>query len=252
MNVMLSHLWLTGVSNRLAWDRSALHEIVHFGKWIFISSILGFLVISSDRLLLGGLVTPTVLGVYVIAFLIFSSVDQILSRITADVSLPAFSEISRHRPDDLKASYYRIHRIVASIAYLSAGSLMASGATLIGLLYDSRYHDAGWMLQILAAALLVMPFRLAVQYFLALGMPKIHTYLLLLQVAALFLFIPAGYYLFGLPGALWGIVAAHYSSLPATIFYMVKFGVFDLRSEVILYPLVLGAAVSALHLQPHR
>ena len=160
--------------------------------------------ISSDRLLLGGFVTPTVLGVYVIAFLIFSSIDQILARIISDVSLPAFSEISRHRPDDLKASYYRIHRIVASFAYLSAGSLMASGATLIWLLYDSRYHDAGWMLQILAAALLAAPFRLAVQYFLALGMPKIHTYLLLLQVAALFLFIPAGYLSFRPAGRLVG------------------------------------------------
>src|SRR5262249_15420767 len=68
VRVTLSHAWLSGVANGWQWDRSAFWEIIHFGKWMFISSVLFFLVSNGDRLLLGGLVNSTVLGVYVIAF----------------------------------------------------------------------------------------------------------------------------------------------------------------------------------------
>jgi O-antigen/teichoic acid export membrane protein len=238
----LSHLCLKGTPNRWRWDRSAFQELVNFGKWIFLSSILGFLVISADRFLLGGLVSPTTLGVYVIAFLIFNAIEQILARLISDLTLSAFSEIVRERPTELKATYYRIHKIIAAFAYSSAGILMTSGETLIWLLYDNRYHDAGWMLQILAAALLMVPFRLATQYFFALGMPKLHSYLLALQIIAFFVSIPLGFHLFGLKGAVWGIVIAHYSTLPLTILLLVRFSVFDLKKEAMLLPLVFGGA----------
>ena len=76
VTAIFSHTWLPGVANRWDWNGSEFREIIHFGKWIFVSSVLGFLVINGDRLLLGGLVDATVLGVYMIAYLIFSSVDQ--------------------------------------------------------------------------------------------------------------------------------------------------------------------------------
>ena len=52
------------------------------------------------------------LGVYVIAFLIFSSVEQVLARIVGEVSYPALSEVARERPADLRSSYYRFHLAV--------------------------------------------------------------------------------------------------------------------------------------------
>lgn len=48
---VLSHAVLPGIGNRWQWDGEAVHEVLHFGKWILISSVLGFLVNSGDRLL---------------------------------------------------------------------------------------------------------------------------------------------------------------------------------------------------------
>ena len=175
VTAILSHVWLPGVANRWQWDDTAFREIIHFGKWIFLSSILGFLVNSGDRILLGGLVSTSTLGVYAIAFLIFKTVDQILAKVISSVSFPALSEVVRERPADLKSTYYRFHVIIASFTYLCAGILMVSGQTLIGLLYDPRYAQAGWMLEILAACLLTVPFRVATQCFLALGMARLLT-----------------------------------------------------------------------------
>ena len=106
--VLISHAWLPGVGNRWEWDKSALREIVHFGKWMFVSSILGFLVNSGDRLLLGGLISSTLLGIYVIAFAIFNSVEALLNKIINDISLSALSEVAREQPEKLKANYYQI------------------------------------------------------------------------------------------------------------------------------------------------
>ena len=243
----LSHVWLPGLRNRWEWDRSASHEILHFGKWIFLASILGFLVNAGDQLLLGGMVNSTVLGLYAIANLYISAVDGILSKLMGDVSFPAFSEVVRERPGNLKQHYYRFHRIIGAIAYFSAGFLMAFGQTLINLLYDNRYQASGYILEIIAAILLTAPFRLATQSFLALGMPRLQSDVILVRLISLVVLTPIGFHFAGLTGALAGIVFSHFSYVPIIILYNVRHNLFDLRKEMLLSVLApIGLAVGAL------
>ena len=246
--VLLSHVWLPGVTNCWEWDRTAFWEIFHFGKWIFVSSILGFLVNQGDRLLLGGLIDTTLLGVYVIAFSIFNSVEQLLSKIINDVSFSALSEVVRERPANLKVSYYQFHIVTAPITYFCSGVLMFSGHSLIALLYDHRYEQAGWMLEIIAVALLTIPFRVAIECLLALGLPRLYTQLIAIRVVSLFLFIPLGFHYFDLPGALWGFVASYFSNFPTTIYYNIKYGLFDLSKELLLLPAWLAGVLLAMGL----
>lgn len=245
---LLSHAWLPGTANAWQWEAPALREILRLGKWIFASSILGFLVNQGDRLILGGLLGAAELGVYAIAFLIFNSVEMVLMRIIDGVAYPAMSEVARLRPASLKAAYYRFHVPIASFTYFCAGGLMAGGAELIALLYDRRYGEAGWMLEVLAVALLTAPFRFAALNFLALGMARAHTAIVAIRAIALFALVPAGFHLFGLHGALWGIVAAYFSAIPPVVFQQVRHGLFDLRRELFVLPaipagLVLGRVV---------
>ena len=153
---------------------------------------------------------------------------QLLDKIISDVAFSALSEVIRERPADLKASYYRFHIIIASVAYFCSGILMFSGQSLIGLLYDRRYEQAGWMLEILATALLITPFHLAIDCLLALGLPRIFTQIIAVRGVALFILVPLGFHLFGLPGALWALVASYSATLPVTLYYQIKYGFFDL------------------------
>src|SRR5262245_43984895 len=189
LRTVLSHLWLPGSTNHWRWESPAFMEIVQFGKWIFLSSILGFLAINGDRLLLGWMVDSTVLGVYVIAFSVYSAIEQVASRIISSVGFPALSEVVRDKRD-LKAAYYRFHSVIAAIAYFCAGALITSGEALVGVLYDNRYTQAGWMLQILAVALLVLPFQIATQCYIALGMPRILSITIVVRLIALFVLVP--------------------------------------------------------------
>ena len=180
--VILGHAILPGVRNRWHWDKTASREVIHFGKWILVASVLGFLVNSGDRLLLGGLVDPKALGLYSIAFLCVGTIDGILSRIIGDVTFAVFSEVVRERPAELKQKYYSFHGVIATVAYLASGILMVSGQSIINLLYDRRYEQSGWILEILAAVLLTVPFRLATQTFLALGKPKLQSNIVLARL----------------------------------------------------------------------
>ena len=236
--MLWSYFWLPGTRNHLEWDKSAIEEIVHFGKWIFLSSILGFLVSSGDRLLLGGMIDKSVLGVYVIAFSIINSVEAVLLTIIARISLPALSEIARDRPQVLQATYYRIHTVVASFAYFCAGVFVMSGQSLVNMLYDLRYAQAGWMTEILAVTLLATPFQISIQGFLALGKPQLHSNVLAVRLVALFTALPLGIYFFGLPGALWGIVLSQILCLPMIATYSARCRLFDPKQELRLLPVV--------------
>src|SRR5260370_6039851 len=231
---ILSHTWLPGVPNRREWDPAASTEIVNFGKWIFLSSILGFFVNSGDRLLLGGMVDAKVLGQYVIATLFIASVEGILVKMMADVSFPTFSEVVRERPHDLKKHYYKFHLVIAAAANFSAVVLIDFGQSLIVVFYDQRYAASGWMLEILAAILVTVPFRLATESFLALGVPKLQSKVIVLRLVSLLILTPAGFYLLGLEGALWGIVLSHFSYIPMIVNYNLKHNLFDLRKEAFL------------------
>ncbi len=248
VTVLLSHAWLPGVRNHWDWNRSAFSEIFHFGKWLFLSSILGFLANQGDRLLLGGLIDATLLGVYVIAAGIFNLAEQLLSIIIGDVSFSALSEVIRERPAHLKTSYYGFHVVIAPITYFCAGILMFFGQTLIALLYDRRYEQAGWMLEIISVALVTIPFRVAIDCLLALGLSRLFTQLLAIRVVSLFLLVPLGFHYFNLPGALWGFVASHFSSLPAIIYYKIRYGLFDLSKELLLMPAWLAGVLLAMGL----
>jgi O-antigen/teichoic acid export membrane protein len=120
---------------------------------------------------------------------------------------------------------------------------MVSGQSVIELLYDPRYAQAGWMLRVLAAALLTAPFQIAIQCFVALGMPRVLSKVLTLRLAVLAVAMVGGYYIFDVSGALLGLVASHLLCLPMIIFHCVRHGLFDLRRELVFLPMVLVGMV---------
>ena len=224
--------------NRFEIDKAYINEIFHFGKWILLSSIIGFLAMNGDKLLLGGLVSTKDLGVYNIAAFMIGAVATLVSRLLGGVAYPALSETVRDRPYDLQRIYYRFRLpFDAGIMFL-AGVLFTSGQTIIHLLYDSRYEDAGWMLNVLALSLIALRYNLADQSYLALGKPKLMTMLTLTRTVALFVFLPVAYNQFGLHGAIWAIVISCFSSFPMAIYYKKMHQLLDIKKELITLPMI--------------
>lgn len=236
---LLSYKILSGPGDRWSWDAEAFKEIFNFGKWVFFSSILGFLVMNGDRLILGGLIGPDILGQYSIAFLLAFSLQQLMSRFFSTVAFPALSEVVRNAPDRLKATYYKIRLRIDPPVMFTSGFLFVLGTPIIQVLYDARYWNAGPMLEVLAIALIVVRYELAEQCYLALGLPKWLTLQNMIRMLVLYLAIPVAFSVYQLPGAIWAIVLSTFSVVPITFYIKSRHGILDIKKELIVLPFFL-------------
>lgn len=244
VKTILSHLIVPGISNKLFWEKRAFYEIFHFGKWIFLSSITGYLLNQGDKLLLGGLVSAEVMGVYTIAFFIANAVMLVLQKINRSVLFPALSEVVRTNKDRLQDVYYKTRLRIDGVTMFSAGFLFVSGNSIINLLYDDRYTDAGWMLSILSISLISVGYLLSDQVFLALGQARNLSFLSLLQIITLYSLLPVLFYYFGMVGAMWVIALNFIPKVIVSIIIMRHYKILNPLKEIRMFPvLILGYIV---------
>lgn len=204
--MLLSHALLPGLRNHLLWDRESAGAQFQFGKWIFLSSIISFITQNGDRLILGALLTASELGVYTIAFFLVDAVARVVSKLSHRVWFPVFSRAARENRSNLQSQYYRVRQIQDLMMLPLAGILITAGDRLIDLLYDSRYAEAGWMLQILAIRLAITSgLTSGSATMMAIGLPKVNTLALFLQGLSLWVSLPLLYNIYGISGGVWAI-----------------------------------------------
>ncbi len=131
-------------------DSSSLDNIFSFGKWIFLSTALTFLIQQGDVLILGAFLTKEQLGMFSIAAIWSRMVLQLVLKINDQVMMPLYAEAYRGNKATIKEKIRR-GRIPLLLVTLPATWIMVlCGQFIIELLYDPRYYSAGWMLQVLA------------------------------------------------------------------------------------------------------
>lgn len=214
VHTVLSHRLWPEVRNRWAWDRQVIAELMHFGKWLFLSSAVGVWAFNADRLLLAGVADARYLGLYSVALGLSSALAMVMERLFGNVLMPAFSETARDDPHKLGAIYFAARRKLDPIVLLVAGLLFATGPLVIHILYDARYFDAGMILSILSFTLVLTRYQLAHQVYLALNLPQYHAMLNAVRVASTFTLIPLG---LALGGITWGLIAIALRELPAVL-----------------------------------
>jgi O-antigen/teichoic acid export membrane protein len=244
VGAVLSHCALPGSPNRLAWDRSSLGEIVAFGKWIFASSFVGVFALHADRIVLGGLVTPSVLGQFAIAATLVGAVQGAFSKLYGAVVMPVLSETVRSDRDRLKEVFYRV-RVPTDLTLLfCAGFLAATGQLVVDILYDRRYAEAGWMLQILAVSLIWARLDAVRQLYLALGLPKYGAFLNFARFASVFVALLVGFQLGGIRGAIWGFALHQIVIALLSYRFNAQLGINDFGRDLgVLVAVPLGFAV---------
>lgn len=239
--MLLGHVILPGATNRFAWNREAMQELISFGKWVFVSSMVGFLVINGDRLLLGGMINAQTMGLYTIAFLLVNSIQMIMSMGTGNVVFPALSEIARDRPHDLAAAANKFQRIGDLFLLTASGFLIIAGGSIVGILYDARYEGAGQMLCLLAVGTIGLRNQVVEQIYLALGKPEIGTITNVLRLLVLYIGLPVAFHYYQFAGALIAIIVSQFAGWPAAIYFKIKYRLMDFRIELLAVPpLVLG------------
>ena len=147
-----SYFVLDGRRERFGWDPDSARALMTFGSWIFVSTLVTFLSLRLDVMLLGKLVPLSMHGVYSIGTMLAGLPLQVSGGVFGAVLLPALSESFREDPKVLQANFRSAQRALVPI-----GMFMSLGPVLLGpaffyYLYDDRYLDAGWIVQLAMVA----------------------------------------------------------------------------------------------------
>lgn len=134
---------MPGHKNHFEIDRSALGELVHFGKWVFLSTALGFLINHADRAILGKFITLEMLGVYSIGFFL-ASVPLLLAQPLADkIIFPLYKQRPPWESADNQRKIFRMRWWMTGALLAISAVLVLTGDLLVRFLYDARYTLAG-------------------------------------------------------------------------------------------------------------
>lgn len=146
----VSHMLIPGYANRIMFDRAAFLSLFRFGRWVFLSTLLTFLLAQGDRVFLGKVLSLELLGIYTIAFILSEAALQPINMLAARILQPLYARLRDRGPDELRAKTYQTRARLLSIALPGVCLLAVFGQPIVELLYDPRYWQAGWMLRILA------------------------------------------------------------------------------------------------------
>ena len=92
---VLSHAILRGERNRFSFDVESARSILSFGKWIFASTLLTFVVQHSDRLIFGNVMTLEMLGVYSMALMLTRAPLELFTQVSSQVAFPIYARATR-------------------------------------------------------------------------------------------------------------------------------------------------------------
>ena len=150
----LAWVMLPGISNRLHLDRSSALELVSYGRWIFFSTVAGFIVLQSDKLILGRYLTMEELGLYNIGFFLAGFPLMLGLLLVQRLMIPIYRTSP---PKESPENFARLRRIRFMLsAFLIAGvtPLALGGVYIVDLLYDPRYAASGAVTMVVSIALL--------------------------------------------------------------------------------------------------
>jgi len=228
----LSHWTLPGPPNRLGWNREVASEAWQFSKWILISSLLTFLFREGDRILLGGLVSTAELGIYAVGALLVNTSREVIYKLGAFVGMPALAEVMREQPERLKETFRRCRWPIDAICVAGAGFFFAAAERIIDIIYDGRYSAAGHTMAVLALGLIAHRYTIVDQYLIATGETRQLFKRGVIQNITLYTVVPLAFWLWGMTGALAGIVLAQTAVTPFMLKVQHDRGLLDWRLEL--------------------
>lgn len=249
--LLLTWFYLPGARNRFYWDKTSGQELIHFGKWIFMSTACGFALSQGDKAIFGHYLSKEALGVYNIGFFLASFPLLLARAVNSRIMIPLYRD---HHPATSAQNFAKLRKlrfIVSGGTLLLLGVLALAGVELVGLLYDARYAAAG--LIVIAVAMVQMPETIGITYdqsALAAGDTKTYFWLQALKATVQTLAFLIGVKFGGLEGALLAQGLALLALHPAVILLARKHKAWDPLNDLVFFALAGLLVCLAVWLHP--
>ncbi len=199
--LIMSYLIIPGMRHRFMLEPVSVREIIIFGKWIFLSSIIYFLAMNFDRLYFAKLISLAELGIYSIARSLADMLSTLVIRSSYMVLFPSVAAMQTSAPE-LRAKLLHGRRIILVLVALGLGFFVAVSDVAVNLLYDQRYGSAGLILPVLLLGVwLAILSTVNDSVLLGMGKPAYTTSANAAKLATLIVGVPLAFSYWGLIGA---------------------------------------------------
>ena len=247
--LILMSTGLPGHVNRFRIERAAAHELVHFGKWIFVSTLAGFLVSQGDKLILSTFLSLEMLGIYNIGSTLASVPLMLGGALVGRLMIPLYREHLDPQSQDTRATLRRFRFLLTGGLLAISAVLALSGVWLIDLLYDARYHDAGAVVVLLSLAF--MPQLIVMSYDqIALTVGDSRQFFWLTAARGLLFITCTGVMaaFWGMTGAILGQGLAFMLSYPLIAAFAHRYRIWDPRHDLVMVLVMFSTAALSLRL----
>ena len=244
ITVIFSHTVMPGIKNHFAWDREAAADLASLGKWVLISTALTFVANQSDRLILGKLLRLDVLGVLMVAYMLYAMPRDLVMTISSSIILPAASrkaDLPRHQ---LREKMLRNRRPVLLALAVMVALMALGGDWAVHLMYDKRYQAAGWIFPVLVLGLwprfLDVTINDSLTAIRALQYNPIGSVLRFIVIGA---GLPLGFHYYGLRGAVVVIALGDVPNYLSTVYGLKRHGLLGIGQDLLATGVMLGTLV---------
>lgn len=245
----LAWVMLPGISNRPHIDRSCARELIGYGRWIFFSTVAGFLVLQSDKLILGHFLTMEQLGLYNIGFFLAGFPLLLGQQLVQRLMVPLYRASP---PRESRENFLRLRRLrfmLSGFLFAAVLPLAFGGLWVVELLYDPRYATSGAVTMIVCLALLPQMLGLTYdQVALASGDTRgffvLNAVRAALLVTLLLFMVPQ----FGIPGGPLAMVSTALLTYPLQVRLARRHGAWDFLHDAVMLSLAALIALAVISL----
>jgi len=244
----LAWIMLPGISNRWHLDRDSAKELIHYGRWIFFSTVAGFIVLQSDKLILGRFLTLEQLGLYNIGYFLAGFPLLLGQLLVQRLMIPIYRASPPKESAENFARLRRIRFMLSAFLIASVTPIALGGIFIVDLLYDARYAASGAVTMVVSMALLPQMLGLTYdQVTLASGDSRgfftLNAVRAVLLLIALLLLVPR----LGLAGAPMAMAATSLLSYPLQLSLARKHGAWDALHDAVMAGVALCLLVLMLY-----
>lgn len=149
----MSFTLLAGYHMKFCFHEKYTKDFVNHGKWILFQSVMTAITSQADRILLSIFLPSSTFGLYHLARQFYEIPIGLLNKLVGTFSIQFFVDAFKESKQNMQVRYYRNRILIDVVMCIFAGGFLTAGPVVIDLLYDPRYLETGFILQILGLGL---------------------------------------------------------------------------------------------------
>jgi lipopolysaccharide exporter len=186
---------------RVQFDSAKVRELFNFGKWIFGSSVIIFLLTQGNDFLVGKFLGVAMLGFFQMAYEIAKIPATQITHVITQVTFPAYSKLQDEKAT-LRETYLKVLKLTAFLSFPTAGLIFVFAPETATIILGEKWSPMIPALQIMAVGGLIRSLGATIgPVFQAIGKPEILTKFMLYQLCLFLALVYPFIHNWGMAGA---------------------------------------------------